>query len=56
MLSTGPFGYSRNPAYLSLTMLIFGIAIAVDSLRIFVTTTSVTRNSAAIGTFTPSTR
>ena len=36
IISTGPFGYSRNPAYVSLTILIFGIAIAVDSLWIFV--------------------
>ena len=36
IISTGPFGYSRNPAYVSLTILNFGIAIAVDSLWIFV--------------------
>ncbi len=36
IISTGPFGYSRNPVYVSMTMLIFGIAIAVDGLFILV--------------------
>lgn len=36
IISTGPFGYSRNPVYVSMTMLVLGIAIAVDSLWIFV--------------------
>ncbi len=36
IISTGPFRYSRHPTYVSLTILIFGIAIAVDSLWIFV--------------------
>ncbi len=37
IISTGPFRYSRHPAYVSLMLLNFGIAIAVDSLWIFVT-------------------
>ena len=36
IISTGPFAYSRNPVYASMTMLVIGIAIAVDSLWIFV--------------------
>ncbi len=31
IISTGPFAYSRNPVYVSMTMLMGGIAIAVDS-------------------------
>ncbi len=34
IITTGPFGYSRNPAYISLTMLFIGIAIVADSLWI----------------------
>lgn len=31
VVATGPFAYSRNPFYISLTMLLVGIAVAVDS-------------------------
>ena len=32
IISTGPFGYSRNPAYIALTLLFVGCAVAVDGL------------------------
>lgn len=32
IITTGPFRYSRNPVYVSLTLLLVGVAIAVDSL------------------------
>ncbi len=35
IISTGPFAYSRNPVYVSMTMFLFGVATAVDSLWIF---------------------
>ncbi len=31
IIATGPFAYSRNPVYVGMTMLMGGIAIAVDS-------------------------
>lgn len=34
IITSGPFRYSRNPLYLSLTMLYAGIAIAVDGIWI----------------------
>ncbi|MFQ5932033.1 MAG: methyltransferase family protein [Nitrospiraceae bacterium] len=36
IVSTGPFGYSRNPIYVSMTMLMVGIATVVDSVWILV--------------------
>ncbi len=32
IITTGPYRYSRNPSYVSLTMLYLGIAIAADSV------------------------
>ena len=32
IISTGPFGYSRNPAYIALTLVYVGCAVAVDGL------------------------
>ena len=32
LITSGAFQYSRNPAYVSLSMLYFGIGIVVDSL------------------------
>lgn len=32
IISSGPFGYSRNPAYVALTLLFIGCAVAVDGL------------------------
>ena len=32
IISTGPFGRSRNPAYIALTLLFIGCAVAVDGL------------------------
>ncbi len=32
IVTTGPYRYSRNPSYVSLTMLYLGIAIAADSV------------------------
>jgi protein-S-isoprenylcysteine O-methyltransferase Ste14 len=32
IVTSGPFRWTRNPAYLSLSLLIFGIAIAADSI------------------------
>ena len=34
LITSGPFRYSRNPAYLSLSMLYVGIGIVVDSVWI----------------------
>ncbi len=34
LITSGPFRYSRNPAYLSLSMLFVGIGIVVDSVWI----------------------
>ncbi|MGI9415287.1 MAG: methyltransferase family protein [Hyphomicrobiales bacterium] len=34
IISAGPFGFSRNPAYVALTLLFIGSAVAVDSLWI----------------------
>ncbi len=34
LITTGPFRYSRNPAYVSLSMLYFGFGIVVDSVWI----------------------
>ena len=34
LITSGPFRYSRNPAYVSLSMLYFGIGIVVDSVWI----------------------
>ena len=38
IISSGPFYYSRNPVYLSLTMLNIGIAFVVDSFWIIIMT------------------
>ncbi len=35
IVSTGPFARSRNPIYVSMTLLMFGIATAVDSLWLY---------------------
>ncbi len=32
IITTGPFAYSRNPVYLSMTMLFIGVAVTVDRL------------------------
>ena len=32
IITTGPYRFSRNPSYVSLTMLYLGIAIAADSV------------------------
>ena len=34
LITSGPFRYSRNPAYVSLSMLYFGVGIVVDSVWI----------------------
>ena len=34
IISAGPFGHSRNPAYVALTLLFIGSAVAVDGLWI----------------------
>ena len=36
IITSGPFRYSRNPLYLSLTLLYAGIAVAVDGIWILV--------------------
>ncbi len=36
IISTGPFAYSRNPVYVSMTMCHVGIAIAADSIWVLV--------------------
>ncbi len=37
VIVSGPFRYSRNPVYVSLTMLVIGIAIVADSIWVIVT-------------------
>lgn len=37
LVTTGPFSFSRNPIYLSNTMLTFGIGLAMQNLWLFVT-------------------
>lgn len=32
IISTGPFRFSRNPVYLSMSMLLVGIAVSLDSI------------------------
>ena len=32
LITSGPFQWSRNPIYVAMTMLIFGIAVAMDSI------------------------
>ncbi len=36
IITAGPFAYSRNPVYLSMTMLFIGVAVTVDGLWILV--------------------
>ena len=35
IISTGPFGLSRNPVYVSMVMLQLGIGVLVDSIAVF---------------------
>jgi len=37
IIATGPFRFSRNPVYLSLVVLVTGIAVAVDSYWLLIT-------------------
>jgi protein-S-isoprenylcysteine O-methyltransferase Ste14 len=36
ILTSGPFAYSRNPVYVSMTLLSFGIAITLDNMWIII--------------------
>jgi len=38
IISSGPFRYSRNPVYLSLTILAIGVSFVVDSLWVIIMT------------------